>query len=699
MLVVVLLAGALGQPVGAQRSDGSILHVDFENHIDEGVGFLNAGVRWVGYPFSEIKQKISAIVVDPNVAFGGSRCGYVWTDRPEQRGRITLQPRADQANRADAVAEFVFRPVSARAVAIEDFVVWSAEQNRGGAVGVVLFAHGSAASGTYALSVKDARRVHRDVVRDLLQTEWVRILIHRNRSERKVSIAVGPPGREKAVGEFEDINAQGDVARVELGDISETGVVGSGHWDDVRIGQALAGEDRISPPEPRSDVRGEVARLPSPVLVGREKQLFVDSLLVQTQQNLKRTFHPVTKFSKNPLIVPDSPWESKSIIALGRMQRDVSSGLWRYWYGAWGKQIGQPTFECLAESNDGITWLKPRLGLQEFAGSKANNIVREGRMFGVRFDGADPDPARRYKAIIRDAGFLLGYSPDGLRWRTTRPVLDQAYDATSVSWDPVEAKWIASCKIWYQGRRVRGYAESRDFETWTDTALSLTHDEADGAHDQLYHLAIGRYESVYVGLLKIYHTDTDRCDIQLAFSRNAKQWSRPDRSAFIPNGRERGSWDYGNLDQPDGWHVVGDEMWFYYGGRSTLHNESPNDGSIGLAKLRLDGFVSLDAGDQPGVLITQPVVLKGRSLFVNADARGGSLKVEIVDAHNTDASADISDPPVYPFHRGGCVEISGDSVRHEVRWADVSGFESLREQPVRLKFYLTRARLYAFWSE
>lgn len=42
------------------------------------------------------------------------------------------------------------------------------------------------------------------------------------------------------------------------------------------------------------------------------------------------------------------------------------------------EDLDRPTYTCLATSRDGIKWEKPELGLVEFHGSKANNILRTG---------------------------------------------------------------------------------------------------------------------------------------------------------------------------------------------------------------------------------------------------------------------------------------------------------------------------------
>jgi len=258
---------------------------------------------------------------------------------------------------------------------------------------------------------------------------------------------------------------------------------------------ATAGEPQVSQPMP-------VIRYP--VAVGSERQLFVDDAILESLEGLRRTYHQVTKYVKNPILIPEKPWETQALSLLPlTVLCDAQSGTLRVWYSAWGKQVGKPTFMCVADSRDGIHWDRPNLGISEFNGSKDNNILREGRMFRVLCDPRDPDPARRYKAIIRDAGFLAGFSADGLRWKTTVPVLQKAYDASSVHWDPVGEKWIASCKIWRDEKRVRGYAESKDFIHWSDIAFILAADDKDKPGDQLYSMSIAPYEGLYLGLLKV----------------------------------------------------------------------------------------------------------------------------------------------------------------------------------------------------
>jgi hypothetical protein len=115
--------------------------------------------------------------------------------------------------------------------------------------------------------------------------------------------------------------------------------------------------------------------------------------------------------------------------------------------------------------------------------------------------------------------------------------------------------------------------------------------------------------------------------------------------------------------------------------------EPPGTGAIGLGTLRVDGFVSVDAGDKPGTLLTRPLELEPGRIFVNADADGGSIAAEIVDQ---------TGKPLPPFTFGNCQPADADSVRQSLAWKDAA---ALPKSPVRLRFRLTNAELYAFWIE
>ncbi len=697
-LCCVICCTVTGAGPTPPRSDGRVLHADLENYTDGVVQCLNAGVRWLGDPFSGRRE--GTVVVTKDFAFAGLRCAHVHSERNDQIARVRLQHRFDAPSVAgDAVFEVVFRPVRAKAVDLEDMTVWEAKASNGRPVGLILLANGEAAKGTYRLDLvhggkKGNEQTRVDgVVKALPQARWVRIVQRRRRADGHVDLWLGSPGHEALVGTYADLLPAGDPRSVEIGDTSTSRHRGSGYWDDIRLGGVLADGGTVAPPEPPlRDVSKELPVIKTPIVVGRQRQLFVDDAVIESSRGLKRTLHAVKKHPMNPLIVPEHPWEGKCVLLYGGVVRDPEGGKFRMWYLAWGKHVGQPSFVCYAESDDGLRWTKPRLGLRSYRGSKQNNIVMDGwSQTTVLHDPDDPDPSRRYKAVLRLNGTRGFLSPDGLRWRDVGVILEQAYDGTTVHWDPVGRKWIAMVKVFRDGKRSRGYAESRDFVHWTDTYFMATVDRRDAPADQMYAMYLFYYEGVYFGLLRMYHTDSDVVDIQLATSRNGKHWDRSIRTAFIPTTPREGAWDRANNAVPSTPPVrVRDKLWFYYSGRGTLHNEKPNTGAIGLGTLRVDGFMSMDAQDSGGALTTKPLRLSGRRLFVNADAKAGRLCVEILDERGE---------VIAPFARANCQAITTDGVRQALRWRGATGLEAIANRTVRLRFHIEGAKLYAFWCE
>jgi hypothetical protein len=176
--------------------------------------------------------------------------------------------------------------------------------------------------------------------------------------------------------------------------------------------------------------------------------------------------------------------------------------------------------------------------------------------------------------------------------------------------------------------------------------------------------------------------------IQLTHSRDGRDWRRfGDRSPIIPLGKS-GSFDAGcilGVANPP--VIYGDEIWVYYTAINTTHGAPlpPKRITIGRASWRLDGFVSLDAGREGGVVETVLLRVSGDRLELNADASKGSLSVEVLSADGKLQRG---------FSKEDCEEIRSNSVRHAVRW---NGNNHLKIPDVlRLRFHLRNAKLYSF---
>ena len=107
-------------------------------------------------------------------------------------------------------------------------------------------------------------------------------------------------------------------------------------------------------------------------------------------------------------------------------------------------------------------------------------------------------------------------------------------------------------------------------------------------------------------------------------------------------------------------------------------------GAVCLAVLRRDGFISLDAGEEPGTLLTKPFVLAGSSLHVNADATSGDVAVTVLDGANQIVA--VSEP------------VTGDQLRAALRWKS-GNLDRVKGKSVSLRLSLRNARLYSFWFE
>jgi len=207
-------------------------------------------------------------------------------------------------------------------------------------------------------------------------------------------------------------------------------------------------------------------------------------------------------------------WENGYLSAYGTVLDD--GGKYRLWYvaapvmpdGAVDKATSRL---CYAESEDGIHWNKPELGLYEWRGSRANNILMEARLENadVMVDPRAP-PGARYKLIGRLAqrsqrtpkgsapegtGLYLYTSPDGLGW-TLHPHRVFPFDCDTLNmalYDERTDKYLAFVRTWNPLRRV-GVVETADLmKPWPyDNTVPA---RASSAVGRRWHLA-GRFPTL-----------------------------------------------------------------------------------------------------------------------------------------------------------------------------------------------------------
>jgi hypothetical protein len=231
-----------------------------------------------------------------------------------------------------------------------------------------------------------------------------------------------------------------------------------------------------------------------------------------------------------------------------------------------------------------------------------------------------------------------------------------------------------------------------------------------------YGLCQTRMGDVWLGMVNIMNYVHNDMHVRLVYSRNGHTWEHLNCRRPWMEPRGPGFWDaYMNtIGSPP--IRVGDEVYVFFGGAKNHHDwwftgrregldvpevHDINEVSygIGLAKLRADGYCSLEAGPaRDGILVTRPLISRGTCLKINAAcAPGGSVAVEVVD-HNDD---------VLPgFSKAECDVFTGDKIAHTVTWNGRNRIpvgstvrakypEPERERFRKLRFYMRKAHLYS----
>jgi hypothetical protein len=427
-------------------------------------------------------------------------------------------------------------------------------------------------------------------------------------------------------------------------------------------------------------VAARAANATSPIDIGSRRELFVDDLLVERLdgQATIELHHPEPQ---EMAVIHDSPWEGTGSGYHSVFQETLIECI-KSWHLAVSPGKVQtnthPLYCCYAESDDGIAWRKPELGIHEFRGSKANNIViASGQIGQVNGDAGHPavfkdenpaaPPASRYKAIIRSAGpkgLLAFHSPDGLHWlpMNDQPVItDGAFDSQNLAfWDAASGQYRAYWRNFMAGvtdennwkpagfRAIRT-ATSADFLHWskqaitTKTRLKSTSTRTRSPYHRAAHS--DRFPTRYVdrgwtdstrALPELEHRELRASTTQrygtavteglLMSSRDGLRFKRWNEAFLRPGIEREGTWNYGQ--QYIAWYLVETKSKLpgapselsMYAGESYWTGTSS---ALRRYTLRLDGFAS-----------------------VNAPAKGG-------EAHQASDFAGNELWPVFPFAAGG----------------------------------------------
>ena len=455
-----------------------------------------------------------------------------------------------------------------------------------------------------------------------------------------------------------------------------------------------------------------------------QRQLFLDDDAIAKIENLKRTLHQPEK--RGAVIRSANP--SQTIQTRTAPVWDPEAKHFKLWV--------MSTDEPLRISTDGLHWtVGPRPNLRidhavydphdkEPARRFKAALLNEG--FAVSPDGVQWTKLDLPAIPSSDEG-NFSYDPsEGLFIHSVKrggPFGRSVAIATSRDFKTWNDYWV----VFHADKLDQEIGKRRIAERLTNPMLKQTeYNTPEHYSVQIYNMGVFHYEGLYIGLPSIYHHTgkvppgwpgfeklrlspamkdavgkygdyTGFCNIQLVTSRDLIHWQRvAERQPFLeasPLGA--GAYDIQTIIGPSAPVVRDEELWFYYTGIKhyafvTSGNEPgyddyyPDKGAICLAVLRRDGFVSLDAGDEPGTLLTKPFVLAGTTLHVNVDATAGELGVTVLDGDGQTVA--VAEP------------VTGNQPRAEFRWKS-GDLDSVKGKTVSLRLSLYNAHLYSFWSE
>lgn len=445
-------------------------------------------------------------------------------------------------------------------------------------------------------------------------------------------------------------------------------------------------------------------------------QLFLDDYWVSSSDNLSRTLHQPEKNVQNPIIRADVPWEQNPY-CFGTVIYDEEESLFKFWYQSYnsvGVALVDKTPILYATSVDGVEWNRPDLGIFEFENTTKNNIVLQNYGFhdlyspSVIKDLDDPNPDKRYKMIwwdfplgdegYQDDGMCVAFSTDGVHWvkHPGNPVIsvskkeNSISDVMSVMRDKNTGKYVAYTKGWaepWPAHRQIVRVESEDFIHWSEPEVVIRH-EFNLKDPQSYGMTTSQYGNNYIGMMYSYKKPgNETIDVQIAVSHDNKNWDRvANQETFLPLG-EDGSWDDGMLFTTPLFNHE-DKTMIYYGGWDNSHDSTERRRSgIGLATLRLNGFVSLDAKNN-GSIITNTLLDAEGPLLVNANAAGGELRAELLDGVGH---------PIPGYTIDDCLPISSDDISHWIKWRKHEVLPNA-SKPIQIRFEFSNTSLYGFYA-
>lgn len=472
--------------------------------------------------------------------------------------------------------------------------------------------------------------------------------------------------------------------------------------------------------------------------LGSDRELFVDRKLIEESDARFALQKPIRKEIGFTF---DAPYEGSGII-YPVVIKDGSR--YRLYYIAShltsedGSVMYKDTdfYACYLESENGIVWHRPELGLFEYDGNTRNNIILGGKETDNFTPFIDSNPAsslsERYKAF---EGYweklFVHYSADAVHWHQPRKeplAMEGTFDSSNLAfWDNTRGHYWAYIRNFHDyqednilsGVRDVRWSVSKDFINWSVPERITFEDEQD---IPLYVSNITPYyraPQYFIGFPARYieknwtlaydqlsnpehrknrMKHSPRYGLALSdcvfmSSRDGKHWNRTSEAFLRPGIVQPGNWVYG-----DGYLSVGmvetesdvpdepNELSVY-----TLENHWIKTQTLRRYTLRQDGFMALSADASGARTLTKLFKFDGTKLTFNMSTSVcGYLRVELQDCDGM---------PLPGFTLDDCDEIFGDRLDYIVTWKGNSDVSKYAGVPIRMLIVMNDSDLFSFKFE
>ena len=454
-----------------------------------------------------------------------------------------------------------------------------------------------------------------------------------------------------------------------------------------------------------------------PIDISDNRQLMIDQFLIDSMEDVELEL--ATPRDEGAVFLFDKPWEGPFCGYSTVMQNDDRFLLYYRGLPEAGADGTNREVTCVAVSDDGLHWSRPTLNIHEVDGARENNVILADAApvthnFSPFLDTRPGiDPAQRFKGLggNEHTGLIAYTSPDGLHWTRLQeePVVTGGmFDSQNVAfWSDSEQQYNCYLRTWtdggYSGYRTISRSTSPDFIHWSEPVemsfgdTPMEHLYTSQTHPyfrakNLYVAIAARFmpgrqvisdeQARQLGVNPRYFRDCS--DAVLMTSRGGSTYDRTFMESFIRPGIGLENWvSRSNYPALNIVQTGPAEMSLYVN-----QNYAQPTAELRRYSMRLDGLASISAGATTGEWNTRPMIFKGDALEINfaTSARGG-IRIEIQDAQGN---------PIPGFTLDDSIEQIGNEIDRIVRWKEGSNLSSLIGQPIRLRFLMQDADLYAF---